>query len=79
MKTAFAWGAIFGAGIAVILLGHNGILTDCETAWQPSPSRHVVSPRMVYIPGGCQLDWPSHAKICTYTDASGNVIRHTRF
>lgn len=79
MKTAFAWGFLFGASIGVILLGHNGILSECESSWLSSRPVAVVSPRFVYIPGGCQIDWPQYAKVCTYSDSHGNVIRHTRF
>ncbi len=69
---AFIWGLIFGASLAIIALGHNGVLTECAVA-------HPVSQRLVHSPGGCEVDLPSFAKVCHYLDASGNHIITTSF
>lgn len=73
MIFSFVWGVIFGAGTMVILLGHNGMLVQHET--EP---KHV-SPRFVFTSAGCEIDWPSYAKVCHYVDDQGNRLIHTRF
>lgn len=70
---SFVLGILFGAAIMVMLTGHNGILRgECKQV------RHV-SPRFVYTPQGCEIDWPQYAKVCHDLDSHGNHIIKTGF
>ena len=44
-----------------------------------APVEEQVSPRFVFTPDGCHIDWPQFAKVCHYVDNDGNRIIHTKF